>query len=118
MRLRRNKPRKSKKWAMSGKEMLGDLRLSLIAPLAVAEQVEPEVSLIPGAFISIFNAVNQFADLKTVDLVATSSKIRAQRNSAMERSWQFRFCYETIIEFARSLLKLSNVFDLDELLRF
>jgi protein tyrosine phosphatase len=69
-----------------------------------------------GTFVTIFNAVNQFKDSKTVNLVATATKIKGQRNLAMATHRQFRFCYESLIEYATKFLKLTNISSWNDLL--
>ena len=86
--------------------------------IAVSKEDPPIVVHIPDrtwTFVIIFNAVNQLKDSKTVDLVATASKIKAQRNLVMATNRQFGFCYESLIEYATKFLKLSNISNWNEL---
>ena len=58
-----------------------------------------------GAFVALDNSINELQDLKKVNLQAAVRKIRLQRAYCIQTDEQYEFCYRTLLEYAKSVVK-------------
>jgi protein tyrosine phosphatase len=67
-------------------------------------------TILPGALTLIYNAITSFSLTKSVNFPEIVTKLRSQRNHAVERPSQYKFCHETVIEFMSRFKKISKNF--------
>lgn len=69
-----------------------------------------------GTLAVIYNAILRFDETKTVDFPQTVTNVRKDRRLALETREQYRFSYQTLVEYAKSFLKFPSAISWNNIL--
>jgi protein tyrosine phosphatase len=58
--------------------------------------------------VVIYDSISRFMETKTIDIPQTFKRLRTQRFFAVETPQQYRFCYQSLIDYAKRYLLEST----------